>query len=113
MAAERALGNEPRDTSAERLGYDIESREGATGRLRFIEAKGRAAGAGTVTVTRNEILTALNKPDAFILALVEVHEGAARPPRYLRAPFRREPDFGATSVTYRLRDLLARATAPN
>ncbi len=33
-------------------------------------------------------------------------------PRYVREPFHKEPDFGATSVTYKLRDLLARATAP-
>jgi hypothetical protein len=38
----------------------------------FIEVKGRAKGADTVTVTKNEILTALNKPEDFFLALVEV-----------------------------------------
>ena len=68
MAAERALGHAPRDVSAERIDYDIESREDGAGRLRFIEVKGRAEGADTVTVTRNEILTALNRPDAFVLA---------------------------------------------
>jgi len=40
------------------MGYDIESKVEADGRLRFIEVKGRVAGALTVTVTRNEILTA-------------------------------------------------------
>ena len=112
-AAERALGHAPRDVSGERLGYDIESRERGTGRLRFIEVKGRAEGADTVTVTRNEILTALNASDAFILAVVEVAGGFASQPRYVRAPFAREPDFGATSVTYRLAGLLDRATAPS
>ena len=112
MAAERTLGHEPRDVSAERLGYDVESRETGTGRLRFIEVKGRADDADTVTVTRNEILTALNKPNAFILAIVEVSNGYASKPRYIRRPFQREPDFGATSVTYRLAELLARAEAP-
>ncbi len=116
MAAERALGHAPRDVSGERLGYDVESRESresGAGRLRFIEVKGRAEGAGTVTVTRNEILTALNAPDAYVLAIVEVADGFASEPRYVRAPFAREPDFGATSVTYRLADLLARAEAPS
>jgi SNF2 family DNA or RNA helicase len=47
----------------------------ADGRLRFIEVKGRVAGALTVTVTRNEILTALNKPDDFILAVGQVEDG--------------------------------------
>ena len=109
IAAERALGHEPRDVSAEHLGYDVESHENGTGRLRFIEVKGRADGADTVTVTRNEILTALNKPDAFILAIVEVSHGFAGKPRYVRQPFHREPDFGATGVTYKIADLLARA----
>ena len=108
LAHERALGHEPRDVSAEKRGYDIESRA-PDGRLRFIEVKGRTAGARTVTVTKNEILTALNKPDDFWLALVEVDGDAARPPVYLRRPFRHEPDFAACSVTYDLAKLLAQA----
>ena len=74
---------------------------------------GRAEGADTVTVTRNEILTALNKPAAFVLAIVAVSNGFAGEPRYLRAPFTREPDFGATSVTYKLSELLDRAAPPS
>ena len=70
--------------------------------------KGRATGADTVTITRNEILTALNKPDAYVLALVSVCDGSASEPRYVRRPFANEPDFGATSVTYRIADLLSR-----
>ena len=112
MAAERALGHEPRDVSAAKVGYDVESRDGTTGRLRFIEVKGRAGDADTVTVTHQEIRTALNKPDAFILAIVRVRDGYVSGPRYLREPFRAEPDFDAVSVTYNLRELLARAEAP-
>ena len=88
MAAERALGYVPRDVGAEKIGYDVESRVPETGELRFIEVKGRAVGAEMVPVTRNEILTALNKPDGFILAVVEVEGDAARPPRYVRRPSR-------------------------
>jgi len=113
MAAEHALGHAPRDVSADRVGYDIESQEAKTGRLRFIEVKGRAHGADTVTVTRNEILTALNKPEAFILAIVSVSDGFAHEPRYIRGPFQREPDFGATSVVYKIDDLVDRSTAPS
>ena len=112
MAAERALGHEPRDVSAAKVGYDVESRDGRTGRLRFIEVKGRAGDADTVTVTHQEIRTALNKPDAFILAIVRVRDGYVSGPHYLRRPFRAEPDFDAVSVTYNLRELLARAEAP-
>ena len=80
-----------------------------TGKLRFIEVKGRAAGADTVTLTKNEILTALNKPDEFILAIVEVDGDIVNTPLYITRPFTREPDFGAISVTYVIRELLARA----
>ena len=46
-----------------------------TGRLRFLEVKGRVTGAATITVTKNEILYSLNKPDDFILAIVEFLDG--------------------------------------
>jgi superfamily II DNA or RNA helicase len=111
MEVERRLGYEPRDVSAANCGYDIESRIPNSGRLRFIEVKGRAAGADTVTITRNEILTGLNKPDDFILALVEVN-GDSATPSYLGRPFHREPDFGAASVNYKLAELVSRATKP-
>ncbi|MCL4866289.1 MAG: DUF3883 domain-containing protein, partial [Gemmatimonadales bacterium] len=71
MEVERRLGFEPTDRELEKLGYDIESRVPGTGKLRFIEVKGRVSGAATITVTRNEILYSLNKPEDFILAIVE------------------------------------------
>jgi len=111
MQLERDLGFEPRDVSDDKCGYDVESRIPNTGLLRFIEVKGRAAGAKTVTITKNEILTALNKPDEFILAIVEV-DGDSTRPWYVRRPFQREPDFGVTSVNYDLGRLLERAKAP-
>jgi len=107
METEIALGNDPRDVSDHNFGYDIESRDGQSGAMRFIEVKGRRADAQTITITRNEILTALNAPEQFILAIVEVDEGKARPARYLRQPFGKEPDFNVTSVNYNMNDLLA------
>src|SRR5262249_22460861 len=65
METERRLGFEPVDRELEKLGYDIESRVPGTGKLRFVEVKGRIAGADTITVTKNEILTSLNKPEDF------------------------------------------------
>jgi hypothetical protein len=112
MEVERRLGYEPVDREWEQRGYDIESRDARTGRLRFIEVKGRVAGAETVTVTRNEILTSLNKPDDYILAIVEFLDGGDHRVHYVRRPFRREPDFGVTSVNYALAELLARAEDP-
>lgn len=111
MELERQLGYEPRDVSAQKFGYDIESRIPDKGCLRFIEVKGRVSGAKTVTVTKNEILTALNKPHDFILAIVEV-DGDKSVPRYVRRPFRREPDFGVTSVNYDLGELLTKSEEP-
>jgi hypothetical protein len=60
MEMERGLGFEPIDRGFEKLGYDVESIPGNS-RLRFSEVKGRAAGAPTITVTRNEVFDSLNK----------------------------------------------------
>ena len=112
METERNLGFDPTDREFERLGYDIESRVPETGKLRFIEVKGRVRGASTITVTRNEILYSLNKPEDFILAIVEFQDGGGHRVRYVRRPFGREPDFGVTSVNYDFAELLARAEPP-
>src|SRR5206468_2465104 len=98
MEIERRLGFEPTDREAEKLGYDIESRVPGTGRLRFIEVKGRVAGAATITVTKNEILYSFNKPDDFILAIVEFMENETHRVHYVRQPFHREAEFGGSSV---------------
>jgi hypothetical protein len=113
MEIERSLGFEPTDRESEKLGYDIESRVLGTGKLRFIEVKGRVAGANTITVTRNEILYSFNKPDDFILAIVQFLDGDSHRVHYVRQPFQREPDFGVTSVNYDLAELLARAAEPS
>ena len=95
MEVERGLGFDPTDREADKVGYDIESKVPGEGKLRFIEVKGRAARSDTVTVTRNEILYSLNKPEDFILAMVEVFARRSIPhpipPRTLpqRAGFRR------------------------
>ena len=113
LEVERDLGFEPVDRELDKLGYDIESRVPGTGKLRFIEVKGRVQGASTVTVTKNEVLTSLNKPDDYILAIVEFQDGGTDRVHYVRSPFRREPDFGVTSVNYNLPELLARADVPS
>ena len=111
MQIERELGYVPTDREMDKLGYDIESRIPGTGRLRFIEVKGRVTGAATITVTKNEILYSLNKPEDFILAIVEF-DGDAQRVHYVRRPFQREPDFGVTSVNYDFGELLARGEEP-
>jgi len=97
--------------SREKCGYDIESKVQRDGKLRFIEVKGRIAGGLTVTVTRNEILTALNKPDDFILAVGQVEDGQQKLV-YIRQPFQLEPEFSVESINYNLKELLSRGTSP-
>ena len=113
MEVERRLGFQPVDRELEKLGYDIESKVQGTGKLRFIEVKGRISSADVVTVTKNEILYSLNKPDDFILALVEFLDSDQHKVHYLRNPFRREPDFGVTSVNYDFSELRLRAAEPS
>jgi SNF2 family DNA or RNA helicase len=109
MDIEASLGNIPRDVSAAKCGYDVESlipqeKRGNLAPLRFIEVKGRMKGADTVTVSKNEILTAFNKPDEYILAIVEM-DGANTHTVYLKSPFRERPDFAATSINYDIVEL--------
>jgi hypothetical protein len=82
FASERALGHEPREVSAEKKGWDIESRNVRTGHLRFIEVKGRHADGRDVILTKNEILASLNVAEAFILAIVQIDTGFVREPVY-------------------------------
>ena len=113
MAAERALGHEPVDVSAQKIGYDIASHNPKSGHLRFIEVKGRINGADSVMITRQEVITSLHEPEKFILAIVSVTGGFAQAPRYVRgALVDREPSFLETAIQFDLRRLLERAEAP-
>ena len=111
MRIARSLGNEPRDVSKENCGYDVESRVGegpaasAEGNvLRLIEVKGRIAGSPTVTVSRNEVLCAMNNPDTFILAAVEVDDDCTRTV-YFKRPFAEALGRAQTSGNFNLQEL--------
>ena len=113
MDIERRMGFIPVDVSSKKCGYDVESEipknmQNGSGCLRFIEVKGRVKGATTVTISKNEILTGLNRPDEFILAIVEV-DGQNTRTVYLKRPFKSAPDFTATSVNYDIIDLIQNA----
>jgi hypothetical protein len=115
LAAERAIGRHPVEMARNNKGFDIKSRtDGHGGELLFIEVKGRVAGAKEFTITKSEILTSLNKPDHFILALVRVDEDEATDVRYLRRPFEGPEDvyFDMTSANYDWDELFARGAAP-
>lgn len=113
MEAERALGNAPIDVSAQKVGYDIASYDPKADHMRFIEVKGRIDGADTVMVTRQEVITSLHEPEKFILAIVQVENGFAREPRYVRRPFSQEPEFGVTAIQVQLKSLLERSEQPS
>ncbi len=74
--------------------------------------KGRVSGAQSITVTRNEILYSLNKPDEFILSIVESLDADTHKGHYLCQSFQREPDFGASRVNYDFSEILGCATPP-
>lgn len=113
MAAERRLGNEPTDVSAQKVGYDVLSFDPKVDRYRFIEVKGRIDGADTVMITRQEVITSLHEPEKFILAIVQVDNGIAREPRYVRGALdTREPPFEQNAIQFNIKRLLDRAEAP-
>ncbi|MDF2627289.1 MAG: ATP-dependent helicase, box family [Symbiobacteriaceae bacterium] len=117
MDAERALGNDVKDVSDQKCGWDVTSIPPAVdGKLppsRHIEVKGRAKGQTTITVTRNEVLCGLNQSDKFILAIVLVDGDTFEGPFYVRRPFTQEPEATETSKNLDLALLLARSESPN
>ena len=113
MDIEKSLGFAPRDVSADKCGYDIESAvPDALGKgessLRFIEVKGRTAGATSINMTFNEIRTALNQPEQFILAIVAV-DGPHTRTIYLKKPFHNPPDFSVESSKFNIAALIENA----
>lgn len=113
MDAERMLGHEVIDVSAEKCGWDVTARvrrpDGTHGTERHIEVKGRSTGHDTITVTRNEMIYGLNQGDKFLLAIVVVDGEEVDGPHYLRNPFSEKPDWAEVSKNLDLRLLLARA----
>ena len=102
------------DVSAQKCGWDLTSYpppvNGKLPEARHLEVKGRVMGASTVTITRNEMLYALNQADKFLLAIVLVGENdVVEGPHYVREPFESEPGWGVSSVNYDLKALLAKA----
>lgn len=114
MDYEHSLGNTTKDVSAEKCGWDITSRppvnpDGSLPPDRHIEVKGRAKGQSTITVSRNEIIYALNQKEKFWLAIVIVDGNSHEGPFYIQQPFTSEPDAGAASINYHLDELLNKA----
>jgi SNF2 family DNA or RNA helicase len=107
IKAEEAKGNRVVDVSALKCGWDLSSYAPNSTDPKHIEIKGRAKGADTITVSRNEILYAFNQAEKFVLAIVFVNaDDSTEGPHYLTNPFQREPDWGAASVNYSIGSLL-------
>lgn len=114
---EKKFGYLPKDVSAEKCGYDVESfipeemrQRAEPYALRLIEVKGRRKGATTITVSKNEILTGLNKSEEFILAIVEVDKIQTHTV-YLKNPFKgmAKPTFAEVSRNFNIIDLMKKA----
>lgn len=110
---EEAQGCKVEDVAAAKCGWDITSYppavDGIQPDARHIEVKGRAKGADTVTITRNEMLYALNQSDKFILAIVQINEDeSVDSVYYLTNPFDTEPPWGTSSINFHINDLLQR-----
>ena len=112
--AEEARGCRVVDVSAQKCGWDITAYAPAVEKkvpeARHIEVKGRAKGATTVTVTKNEIFESWNQGTKYHLAIVLVGEDdSIDGPHYVPHPFKEEPGWGVSSVNYDLKALLERA----
>ncbi len=113
IAHEESLGHTVKDVSAEKCGWDLTAqpppRNGIYPEARHIEVKGRIAEADVITVTRNEICTALNQGEKFWLAIVRIDGDRVDALHYVRQPFRLEPETGVISQDFRIAELLTRA----
>jgi hypothetical protein len=114
---EEAKGHTVVDVSGQKCGWDLTSYPPANGgpqtAARHIEVKGRSKGADTITITRNEILYALNQADKFVLAIVLVEEdGSVDGPHYIHRPFDTEPGFGVSSQNFELSVLMEKSVRP-
>ncbi len=84
LSVEEALGHDSAEMPHNNPGYDIES--DTPDGLDFIEVKGRVEGGNTFVLTRQEAVTALNKREHSVLALVRVHPDDSTTVRYVRQP---------------------------
>jgi len=56
-------------------------------------------------ITKNEFLASLNAPETYVLAMVEVEQGVAKEPTYVRKFFASELGFAETAVVFDIGDL--------
>lgn len=115
MEIEKKLGYIPRDVSRDNCGYDIESyvpenmRSSGGYSLRCIEVKGKSiAHDDIVTITRNEMLTALNVPQQYILAIVVV-DGESTTATYCQNMFSKDVEDATDSTNFNVAKLISQS----
>lgn len=118
LAAEVALGRQPTEQAHNNPGFDVLSRRPGEPSIR-IEVKARIAGSDTFTITRTEVLTALNTDHDHRLALVSVSLDGPEQDQvhYVGDAFQGvEPawltDFDVVSQNLAWKEWWARGTAP-
>lgn len=114
LAAERALGRRPVEMARNNPGYDIQSTD-ASGRIHYIEVKGRIEGSDTFTITANEVTFAQTQGARHRLALVEVSaDGPERDRlRYVLDAFSHfEPAATTRSINENWQDYWTKGGAP-
>jgi superfamily II DNA or RNA helicase len=97
MTEQSAVGREPHDVTASRMGYDILSRH-EDGSLRFVKVA-LTQRDGTISLPRNAVLACLNARDSYWIAAVG---SAGSKPRWLQPTLDPDVDFGQASVVLRL-----------
>lgn len=113
LRVEESFGNAPEDVGAQKLGWDVTSKDPETLDIRHIEVKGRVRSAGEVTLTYNELSTGYNNPENYFLAIVLVDEDdSTEGPFYIRSPFPTPPDPWVAKQSWQLSWLLERAQIP-
>lgn len=98
LAIERSVGHHPTEMHHNNPGYDIES--DTPDGLDFIEVKGRIEDGDTFFLTRQEAVTALNKRQRAVLALVRVNPDDSTAVRYVRHPLSEPIPAGVTAMQY-------------
>lgn len=110
--AEEARGWRVTDVSALNCGWDLTSSppQGCYQEECHLEVKGRHNEGTTITVTNNEVNTALNQGSKYYLAIVLVgSSGTVDGPYYVNQPFKASLEFGIVNASYDLKKLLKRS----
>ena len=100
----QSRGYECEDVSSQNTGWDIEAKS-PDGSLLFVEVKGRKIGEAKVALSRNEYLAASNRPDSYVLAVVNVDGETHRQPAYRRIDEGKSLQHALASIQLKSDDL--------